>query len=276
MNNFSILVNTCDKFEDCWNPFFKLFSIYWPQYKGKIYLNTEYKNFFYEKLTIIPVKGCEFKKDANIITWSECLKRALERIDEDLILYVQEDYFFKNNVKNDIVNKYVGLMNDNKDIHCIHLTDQAVKGFEASKEHKGLNIVDLNQRYRVSCQAALWRKDVLMEHIRTYENAWQFEEFASKRSAILKHNFYVVDDTKVVLNKYEIIPYIFTGIVRGQWLEEVVQLFKTHNIKVDYTIRGFLSEAPKRTLKNKIIDKCKRLPILMKNYLDLRALKKNS
>lgn len=31
--NYSILVNTCDKFEDCWNPFFKLLSIYWPDYQ---------------------------------------------------------------------------------------------------------------------------------------------------------------------------------------------------------------------------------------------------
>lgn len=42
---YSILVNTCDKFEDCWNPFFKLFFLFWPDYNGVIYLNTEYKEY---------------------------------------------------------------------------------------------------------------------------------------------------------------------------------------------------------------------------------------
>ena len=29
-NDVTILVNSCDKYEDAWEPFFKLFSIQWP------------------------------------------------------------------------------------------------------------------------------------------------------------------------------------------------------------------------------------------------------
>lgn len=58
---YSVLVNTCDKFEDCWNPFFQLFSLYWQDYKGTIYLNTE-KDYSFDGLDIIPVKGCVGKK----------------------------------------------------------------------------------------------------------------------------------------------------------------------------------------------------------------------
>ena len=56
-SNFSILVNTTDSFSDCWNPFFKLFKKYWPNYGGKIYLNTEIKDFKYEGLNIICIKN---------------------------------------------------------------------------------------------------------------------------------------------------------------------------------------------------------------------------
>ena len=59
---YSVLVNTCDKFEDCWNPFFKLFCMYWQDYKGKIYLNTEYKDYSFPGLDIISVKGCVGEK----------------------------------------------------------------------------------------------------------------------------------------------------------------------------------------------------------------------
>ena len=274
-NKFSILINTCDKFEDCWDPFFKLFSMYWPDYKGRIYLNTEYKDYSYPGIDIIAVKCCaKHNIPRNIrTTWSQCLKWALESIDDDIVLYMQEDYFIKDFVKNDIVSKYVSLMHKHKNIHCIHITDQAVIPDNKS-QYENLYEVVLKQRYRISCQAALWRRDVLMSYIREYESAWQFEEFGSKRAAILRHNFYVVDKNWVKLNEFEIIPYVFTGIVQGHWYEEVIPLFERHSILIDYSKRGFLSDASKNSLKMKFINRWNKIPIILKHYFDSRDLKK--
>ncbi len=274
MENYSILVNTCDKFEDCWDPFFKLFSVYWPDYKGKIYLNTEYKDYSFPGLDIIAVKGCAINNvPFNVrATWSECLKWALEVIKEDVVLYMQEDYFLKDLVKNDIVVDFVKLIQDNNEIDCIHLTDQAVIPERKSK-YENLYEVALKQRYRICCQAALWQKSVLKSYIRDYESAWQFEEFGSKRAAIMKHNFYVVDKNWVKLNHFEIIPYIFTGIVQGYWYEEVVPLFKKHGIIVDFSIRGFVNDAPRKPLKMRILYNWKKIPLVIKHWNDIRILK---
>lgn len=274
MKDFAILVNTCDKFEDCWEPFFKLFTIYWPDYKGKIYLNTESKNYTYKNLNIISLKVCEKEQDALTITWSECLKRALEAIDSDIILYMQEDYFFKDRVKDNLIDKYVYMMIANTKIDCIHLTDQSLKAEKESCEYEGLKLAKLRQRYRVSCQAALWRKDVLLSYIRTYENAWQFEEFGSQRSVYMRHNFYVVDNNWVKLNHFEIIPYIFTGIIQGRWYEEVLPLFEKHDICVDFTKRGFVQDAPKKTFLNRGINIFKKIPVWVKNKYEIGNLKK--
>lgn len=94
---YSILVNTCDNFEDCWNPFFTLFKKYWSDYAGTIFLNTEYKTYEYSGLTIVPIQGCLKNKYPRTKrpTWSQCLKWALESINTDIILYLQEDYFIK-------------------------------------------------------------------------------------------------------------------------------------------------------------------------------------
>ena len=46
--NVAVRVNSCDKYEDAWNPFFKLFSIMWPDCPYDIYLNStnfEYGNY---------------------------------------------------------------------------------------------------------------------------------------------------------------------------------------------------------------------------------------
>lgn len=274
-NKYSILVNTCDNFEDCWIPFFKLFTIYWPDFEGKIYLNTEYKDFSYPGLDIVCTKVCQVNGVPyhTRATWSQCLEWALEAIDSDFVLYMQEDYFLKDFVKNDLVEKYVQMMHTNPEMDCIHLTDQAIELDKKSDKFEGLYTVITKQRYLICCQAALWKKSCLTSFIRTYENAWQFEEFGSQRAGILKPNFYGVDTNWIKINQFEIIPYLFTGIIQGRWYEPVVHLFKNHDIVVDFSKRGFVNEAPKRSFKLKLSHRWKRIPFLYKNWLDLKELK---
>jgi len=269
-NNFSILINTTDSFEDCWLPFFTLFKKYWPEYSGKIYLNTETKVFSYPGLNIISVQN-NLATPKTRITWSECLIRALNSIDSEVILYMQEDYFLNNNVKNDIIENFVQLMQDNNEIDCIHLTDQ---GSPAEKQSKYDNLWTIPQKHqdRISCQAALWKRDVLKQYIRNYESAWNFEWWGSKRASILKHNFYVVNKSWVKLNTFEIIPYIFTAVIGGKWFKEVVPLCEKHNIKIDYAKRGFF-EYRKQTITNKIKAKLKRFPVELRSSFGLILLK---
>ena len=272
MVNYSILINTTDSFEDCWVPFFTLFHKYWADYTGQIYLNTETKDFSYPGLNIVSIKN-NSKNPEERITWSECLIRALNSIDNEVILYMQEDYFLKDYVKNDLVEKYVQMMQTNSGMDCIHLTDQGLIHDKKSEKHEGLFSVLPKQRYLISCQAALWKKEIMLSFLRTYENAWQFEEFGSQRAAIVKPNFFGVDKSWIKLNEFEIIPYIFTGIIQGRWYEPVVDLFENHSIVVDFSKRGFVNGAPKRSLLFKLLSRWKRIPVLWKNWFDLKELK---
>lgn len=272
---YSILINTCDKFEDCWDPFFQLWSTYWKDCQGKIYLNTEYKDYQYAGLNITSTQVCKknsFPKNKRA-TWSQCLKWALEQIDTDIVLYLQEDYFLKDNVKNEIVEEYVQLMIDNENIKCIHLTDQAVFASGKSK-FTHLSNVEYKQRYRVSCQAALWRKEELLILIRESEDAWQFEEFGSMRSSIMKHDYYVVDSNYVKLNQFEIIPYIFTGIIQGRWYEETIPLFEKHNILMDFGRRGLVKDGVSKPLIKRIKYRLSKIKKIIINRFDLYKLKK--
>lgn len=268
-NRYGILVNTCDNFEDCWLPYFKLKAKFWPDCTARIYLNTETKDFSYPGLNVVALRVA--RPVQRKLTWSECLIRALDKIKEDIVLYMQEDYFLKERVQNQWVEHYVMLMHGDQSIHCIHLTDQGVIP-DGQSQYPGLYGVKVRQRYRVSCQAALWRKDVLKALLRAHENAWQFEWFGSKRSAKMHHNFYVVDPNWVKLNQFEIIPYVFTGIVKGRWKEEVVPLFLNHDITLDFTLRGFIKDAHPRSWPTKFVDFTKRVPIMLESYLDLILL----
>ena len=241
---YSVLVNTCDKFEDCWNPFFKLFSLYWQDYKGKIYLNTEYKDYSFLDLDIIPVKGCVGKKiNGRYATWSQCLK----------------------------IDDAVRLMLENKDIKCIHLTDQGCLT-SGSSVYEGYDQCALHDKYRVSCQAALWYKDELYALLREWESAWEFEQFGSKRSAVLNHNYIAVSSKIVRKDVFEILPYVFTGIVKGRWYEETIPLFDKHDIFMDWSIRGLLSEVKPETFCQKTKRRMGRVPRYFIAYLDMFKL----
>jgi len=273
MSGYAVLVNTCDRFEDCWEPFFKLFSQYWPDYKGKIYLNTEYKDFSYPGLDIVPLKVCAAHNvpKTRRAAWSQCLIWALDMVQEQIILYMQEDYFLKDNVKGDIVEEYADLMDKELHIENIQLTDVcdpsgAASGFpHLCHAKKG--------PYLVCTQAALWRKDCLRSLLRRYESAWNFEWWGSKRAAIKECDFYVVDKQWVRQGEFEIVPYIFTGVVGGRWFPPVVELFDSHDIHIDYSRRGFHRADRKLSLKEKITGKFRRYPSHAKSVLSILCLK---
>ena len=68
----SLLINTCDNYEDTWIPFFSLLSNYWGECPYSIYLNTEEKNISYNNLDI------EVINHSKNMQWSD-LQILLER-----------------------------------------------------------------------------------------------------------------------------------------------------------------------------------------------------
>ena len=85
----TVFVNTSDNFEDCWDPFFKLFCLYWPNCPYKIVLNTEKKDYKFEGLNITCSKVSSGEQGR--LGWSECLERSIDQIAILYIFYIQED-----------------------------------------------------------------------------------------------------------------------------------------------------------------------------------------
>jgi len=186
------------------------------------------------------------------------------------VLYLQEDYFLKGTVNNAAIEELVERMVANPQIGCIHLTDFAVR-MQGHSKWPGLDVVSRKQRYKVSCQAALWRKSVLLDLLRAHENAWQFEEFGSSRSVIRDDVFLVVDVQRPEYR--EIIPYVGTGIVQGRWFEEVIELFEEHGIEIDYGRRGMLADAPKRSLSDRLKSRGRKLPAEIRSRIELLLMR---
>ena len=89
-DDVTILVNSCDLYEDTWYPFFKLLQMQWPDCPYKVMLNTETKEYN------CPFMNVETIKSGNEKSWTARLKYALNKIDSEFVLFFLEDFFFLN------------------------------------------------------------------------------------------------------------------------------------------------------------------------------------
>lgn len=232
----AVLVNTCDKFEDCWGPFFVL----WKKFGFKtldhaVYLNTERKTFDSPPdLSVRSLRVCETNSwtEPKPPTWSWCLEKALDAIPESFVLYLQEDYFLTEPIDEARLAALLCWMAAHPDAGCVRVD---CAGKSAPGPDPGVRTCDPRWWYFVTCQAAVWRKEVLRGLLREHEDAWQFERWASKRARLTGCRFFALEPA----NGRWPVRYLKTGVIQGKWFEPVVELFRKHGIAMDFSRRGF-------------------------------------
>lgn len=99
MKKVAILVVSCDKYSDTWEPFFTLLLKYWKECPYLIYLGTNEKDFYHEKVKVIKIgsdKG-----------WTESIVKMLDVIDSDYVLMALDDFLFGDYTDNAKVCEYI-------------------------------------------------------------------------------------------------------------------------------------------------------------------------
>jgi hypothetical protein len=239
MSDLTILVNTCDGFEDCWQPFFTLFKRFWPECPYPIVLNTETKSPHIEGLSVRASRVS--LSTSQRLTWSECLARCLDDIDTPFVLYLQEDFFLEAPVQQHYIETFLQEMRAGR-ADVIRLMECGGSGPWKPTENPLLWEVTQAATYRIALQAVLWRKSTLRSHLRMHESPWQMEVFGSARARRIKDKVLCVNRNRFHGPGKEIFPYQPTGVVKGQWERHIVEpLFLQHGIDVDFSKRGFYS-----------------------------------
>jgi hypothetical protein len=257
----TIFVNTSDNFEDCWDPFFKLFHQYWPNCPYNIVLNTETKDYQFEGLNISCTKVSA--SESRRLGWSECLQRALEQITTPYIFYIQEDYFLEAPVRADMFQELFNQMRL-ADIDVLQLRP-AIGALPIEPPSSPLIwSVPQKAKWRVNLQVGLWKKDILKSQIRLHETPWQLESYGSFRSRRMNEKICCVSADLFGDFDKEVFPYHLTGVIAGKWVREIVEpLFLRHGIALDFSVRGFYDKFNKvRKRKNfflRLIDRVRSL-----------------
>lgn len=240
MNDVTVLVNSCDKYESAWEPFFRLLKLQWPEVVNyKIILNTETKTFNCDFLNVTTI--CSGTK----MTWSERLKNTLKQIDTEYILYFLEDFFLMQKVSTESLEEAYKKIKSDKDIGYI--------GLKYNKKHKFKNPseIDLSQKFfskddiitinRINSMTALWRKDWLFDLLRDHETPWEFEKYGSIRSRRTNKKVLIINNLNGVcapVFDYDVDIEFGHGLTRGQWLPKNKELFEKYGIEADFSILG--------------------------------------
>ena len=225
----TILVCTCDSYEDLWYPFFYLLDFYWPNLDCKIILNTETKSFSYKDLKIVSYSfGPEL--------YGQRLLNHIKEVETPYLLLLLDDFFLRRPVDTEQLSKMIDFMDSDSEIASMYFQES-----KYVKEQDSFNQFFRMNRYspyKLNMQAAIWRTSSLMKYWKAKDNPWIWEVFVNYTTFDDKDKFYCLKDLK-----YSPIFYGFNpdgmGVYRGKWvIEDVQPLFDDHGIIIDYSKRG--------------------------------------
>lgn len=174
-SDMTIVVNSCDKYEELWGPFFKILFMKWPELeKGNIpiVLITNGKEFKHPAVTVY--------KSQNESTWSDTFGKALSTVKTKYVLYLQEDYFLTHLDLDRLDELFAVMKKENAGYMQLYGPTQ-----EERIAYTGVpNLFYKNkfEKWRTSLQAAFWNKEIFAYLLNPAERIWDFEIAGSTRS----------------------------------------------------------------------------------------------
>lgn len=214
-----IVVFSCDKNVDTFEPFHKCMEKYYPNHPEIIYITETIKNPYYKTIC----------KNYSFDRWTQKIREALKEIDDNIILLTTDDNFIRKPVDTERI-KYVesqikgdiAMFNFEKSFDPLD-QESCYKGFK-KRNLKGIAIN--------SIMCGIWQKDKLIQALNIICQPWEIE-----RLNIAVGEYYINSGDFIID-----IGYTFQrpfGLTRGKWAREIVPFFEKEGIKMDYERRGF-------------------------------------
>ena len=242
-NRIAILVITCDKFSDFWEPCTKIFNKFWPDCPYDKFLMSNHSSFEKNGFTNILVGDDK--------SWSHGVRKALNELENqyEYVFTLLEDYYFIEKIDSEyMVNMFESFVELEGNFLSLYKLPSKLY-----KCNSFFGELENNIPYRQSCVFTLWKIETLNEILDDNENAWEFEKKGVKRGFKYDkffgsyYNFNVINvlvKGKLVPKDYQILLEILPGtnIHRPtfKWYHNLFVLVR------DSFIHAFLNFIPSR------------------------------
>ncbi|MEI8321044.1 MAG: hypothetical protein WCG05_03425 [Alphaproteobacteria bacterium] len=223
LKDVTIIISSCDKYAELWEPFAKLIFKYWPSLKTynknvPIILITNKKPFSF--------KGIQNFQTGEDKSWSDNMLQVLSHVKTKYVLYLQEDYFLSQPVNDEFLCYLIKKMEQNH-IPYIQLNQDTASYADTQKPFfsvKNSIIKSQYLGYRTALQAAFWKKDVFEWLIKKNESPWEFESYGGMRSAGMRSPFLAI------VKDY---PITFVNAINlGFWQEGSLEFLRQEGIDI--------------------------------------------
>jgi len=222
-NKIAVIVHACDRYELLFKGFEYFFSKYWDfEIPVNYYFATEEKS-----VDISHFKNIKSGKGE----WTNRLSNLLDQIDEEYVLYFQEDMWLSKAVDEEVFTKLFDLVLTNK-WPLVKLNSSPV--FKTSSTDlfiKGFNVSLLNNKesdFLMSHQVSLWNKAFLKQQLVPNEHPWRNERKGTKRLRKLNpeifHVDYFAENGSSAINKNE------ADIIRSEYQGISLNATLNHNV----------------------------------------------
>ena len=242
----TILVSSCDLYEDAWNPFIKLFNIQWPDCPYPMVINSETEDYKGDEENVTAVFPGNKK-----LTWSERLKYCLDRIDSKFVLFIIEDYFVQKPVNIDVFYHALELMkaNENIGMACLSHGREDTRNGEYEDDFFFSRLID--EKNLIWCRVNLYRKSYLISLLKKHETIWEFESYAWSRAVSLPYMILQQKNNHPECFSFSIKVSEGYGITEKKWLPKNKELFEKYNISVNFDRLGFWFEKEEEKTEEK-------------------------
>lgn len=219
---YKIVVASCDKNQDLFEPFHAIIEKYWPDHADIIYSTETVINPYYTTIC----------KNYDLNSWTRRIKDTIEDLDCDYILLLVDDLFIRETVdtkKLESLEKYF-----TNNVACVNL--------EGSFDKKDIKIDDLVMRrnnagkWKISVLCCLYKKDILCDIFNRDCSPWQIENIEKE----FPYEYLVLSKENILKFRDPITNWRWGLVRKGQWKREAERFFKSENIKVDFSKRGFI------------------------------------
>lgn len=219
-----IVVLSCDKNDDTFEPFHHCLEKYYINHPEVIYFTETKKNPYYKTIC----------KNYPLNQWSKRIRESLQEVDDNKILIMVDDVFIRKPVDEERIN-----------YACDNLKGNiALMNFELAFDSTdlGTDLIGWKKRrhgssYEVSILCGLWQKDKLITLLSDEDcDPWRVE-YAQRN-----HGFDFLINSGDYIIDWGYKTWIFTGIQKSKWCRNVVPFFESEGIKIDYEKRGFVDE----------------------------------
>lgn len=235
----TFLINSCDKYEDAWHPFFECLWNFAGNLPYPMILNTEgkkYSSSHYEVETV---------NTAGKTTWSKRLFKVLNHVNTEFVFFLLEDYFLEDSFDRDRFEKVVEYMKTHPDVGLVDIRPRWAES-QQEKELNKLTYKDTedsftersNENFNITCSPGVWRTSVLKSLLRMHEDVWEFEYYSGIRAKKQGYKVVRFNTRTPAIYEYDYQVWSGMGITAGKWLPKNKEFFEKLGIAVNYDRLG--------------------------------------